>query len=115
MQSPDRPPPDTQTLIEHLWRYPLMDAILKRRSRRLALGMKLDGGPLAYASRHIPQPLTSLEEAILVFAAGGISGFCLGELPYASGGQPETGGGNIMASLMGRTVASAAMPFTARL
>ena len=98
---------DGQGLLERLWRYPLMEAILHRRSRRFGLGMKLEGGPLAYASRHEPQPLSLLEEAILAFAAAGLSGFCLGELPYAPGERPESGGGNIMVSLVGRTIASA--------
>lgn len=93
--------------FEHLWRYPLLEAITRRRSRRFGLGMKLSGGPLSYESRHSPQPLSTLEEAVLVFAATGITGFCLGELPYDSGGRPETGGGNIMVSFIGRTVASA--------
>jgi len=100
-------PVDGQGPLEQFWRYPLIDAILHRRSRRFGLGMKLDGGPLAHASRHEPQPLSLLEEAILAFAAAGLSGFCLGELPYAPGDRPESGGGNIMVGLVGRTIASA--------
>jgi hypothetical protein len=32
-----------------LARYPLLQALLARRSRRFGLGMTLNGGPLAYA------------------------------------------------------------------
>ena len=105
--SSQRSDPGVQTLLEHLWRYPLMDAIFYRRSRRFSLGMKLEGGPLAYESTFHPQPLSPLEEAILAFAAAGISGFCLGELPYASGDSSKSGGGNIMVGLIGRSIASA--------
>src|SRR5262245_17415211 len=84
----------------------LLDAILQRRSRRFAKGMSLNGGPLAYQSAHQPQPLTEDEEAALAFAACGITGFALAELPYRAGSEPESGGGNIMTHFVGRTVAS---------
>jgi hypothetical protein len=63
--------------------------------------MKIPGGPLAYQSRHKPAPLTEDEEAALVFAGGGITGHSLAELCY-----DRDGGGNIMAGLVARTVAS---------
>jgi hypothetical protein len=86
---------------EKLARYPLLEALKKRRSRRFGLGMKMDKGPLAYSSRHIPFPLTEDEEAALVFAACGITGCALADLPFAAGE-----GGTIMGGLIGRTVAS---------
>lgn len=87
--------------------YPLFEALMERRSRRFAKGMMLDGGPLSYRSRHAPSPLSTDEEALLAFAACGITGPALGELPYGAGSAPETGGGHIMAQFTGRTVASA--------
>src|SRR5262249_1833849 len=77
-------------------RCPLLDALLPRRSRRFAPGMTLDGGPLTYASDRQPAPLTLDEQAALAFAACGITGHALAELPYADGAEPETGGGTIM-------------------
>jgi hypothetical protein len=68
--------------------------------------MKLTGGPLAYESQHLPQLLSQEEEAALAFAACGVTGFALAELPYDSCGVPESGGGNIMTHFVGRTVAS---------
>jgi hypothetical protein len=68
--------------------------------------MVLDGGPLTYASDEPPAPLTLDEQAALAFAACGITGHALAELPYADGAEPETGGGNIMMHLVGRTAAS---------
>src|SRR5690349_21288270 len=81
--------------------FPLLKALRERRSRRFGLGMKLPGGPLAYASRHRPRPLTEVEEATLVFAACGITGHALADLNYA-----KDGGGSIMAGLVARTIAS---------
>jgi len=58
--------------------------MLDRRSRRFAPGMTLDGGPLSFHSRLSPQALSEEEEAALAFAACGITGYALAELPYRS-------------------------------
>jgi hypothetical protein len=97
---------DGPGLDDRLARYPLFDALLGRRSRRFAPGLDLDGGPLTYASGRPPAPLTLDEQAALAFAACGITGHALAELPYADGAQPETGGGQIMMNLVARTAAS---------
>ena len=81
--------------------YPLLDALIKRRSRRFGLGMKMASGPLAYDSRHKSFPLIEEEEALLTFAAGGITGFALLDLSFA-----EAQGGAIVARSLGRTIAS---------
>ena len=87
--------------------YSLIEAMLQRRSRRFGKGMKL-GGALDYQSQHQPQPLTLEQEALLGFAASGVTGYALAELPYASVDKGSTGsGGNIMVNFIGRTVASA--------
>jgi uncharacterized protein YndB with AHSA1/START domain len=86
--------------------YPLLDALLQRRSRRFGKGMCLNGGPLAYRSTQPPKPLTLEEEALLAFAACGVTGYALAELPYQTGDRPEAGSGNIMTHFIGRTVPS---------
>jgi len=86
---------------ELLHNYPLLTALLERRSRRFGLGMHIPSGPLAHKSRYKPVPLTEDEEAALVFAACGITGHALADLDYAKGQ-----GGNIMGGLVARTVAS---------
>lgn len=63
--------------------------------------MRIPSGPLAYESRHQPVPLTEDEESALVFAACGITGHALADLAYS-----KEDGGNIMAGLLGRTIAS---------
>jgi hypothetical protein len=101
---PDRSP---STLDHRLGNYSLLDALLNRRSRRFAPGMALNGGALAFQSVRSPQPLTLEQEAALAFAAAGISGYALAELPYATGNVPGAGGGNIMKQFLGRTAPSA--------
>lgn len=81
--------------------FSLWAALLSRRSRRFAAGLELPAGPLAFGSRFAPVPLTTDEEAALVFAAAGITGPALADLGFAAGQ-----GGNIMAGLVGRTIAS---------
>src|SRR5579859_2680465 len=92
---------------KHLAHYSLLDALLARRSRRFGKGMRLNGGPLAYKSSYEPAPLSQSEEAMLAFAACGITGYTMGELPYDTGDATEAGGGNIIMNFVGRTVFSA--------
>jgi hypothetical protein len=92
---------------KQLAHYSLLDALLARRSRRFGKGMRLNGGPLAYASAHEPAPLSLAEEATLAFAASGITGYTMAELPYQAGDVAEAGGGNIIVHLVGRTTFSA--------
>lgn len=96
-----------QDIRDRLRSYSLLDAITSRRSRRFALGMKLNGGPLTYDSPEAPEPLSQGEEAALAFAACGLTGYAMAELPYESGRVPNAGGGNIMKQFVARTVPSA--------
>jgi hypothetical protein len=93
--------PEPPGALNSLEAHPLLAALRSRRSRRFGLGMKIPGGPLAYESRHQPVPLSEAEESALVFAACGITGHALADLAYARGE-----GGNIMAGLVARTIAS---------
>src|SRR5262245_44739791 len=77
---------------------PLLSALLERRSRRFATGLRLNGGPLAFQSRRAPTPLGIQEEAALAFAASGVTGPVLSELPFETGDLPDAGGGRTVAS-----------------
>jgi hypothetical protein len=81
--------------------YPLLTALRERRSRRFGRGMKIPAGPLAYASKQQPRPLSEDEEAAMVFVACGITGHALADLEYA-----KSGGGGIMSGFVARTIAS---------
>ncbi len=56
--------------LKELFRYPLIEAIVERRTRRVAQGASIDAGELSYTSPNQPDPLTPLEEAILIVATG---------------------------------------------
>lgn len=67
-----------QRALTDLLNYPLMDAIAGRRSRRFGLGMEIPSGPLAYESESDPIPLTETEQAALVAAGTGVTGWHFG-------------------------------------
>jgi nitroreductase len=50
--------------------YPLLSAIAERRSRRVARGTSVLSRGLDYESRNRPEPLSELEEAILIVSTG---------------------------------------------
>lgn len=82
------------------WRS-LLNILRGRRSRRFGLGMSMESGPMSYKSRSAGVPLTEEEEALLAFAACGITGKALGDLVFDKGE-----GGTILAGLLGRTIPS---------
>jgi hypothetical protein len=55
--------------------FPLMGALLGRRSRRFSRGASIPDGILAYTSRLEPLPLTELEQMLVLTAAAGNTGF----------------------------------------
>lgn len=63
--------------------------------------MTIPAGPFQYTSPHKPVPLTEDEEAALVFAACGITGYALADLSYGT-----RQGGSMLVGRLGRTVAS---------
>jgi hypothetical protein len=63
--------------------------------------MKMSVGPLAYQSPTPGIPLAEEEEALLAFAACGVTGFALADLAYDRGA-----GGTMMAGFLGRTIPS---------
>jgi hypothetical protein len=71
----------TETLTD-LLRFPLMQALFGRRARRFGLGMEIPSGPLAFTSRASPHPLSNLEQAVLLAAGTGVSGWNFG-VPFS--------------------------------
>ena len=80
---PRHPPPSSAAAgasveseaLHALSTFPLMDALLGRRSRRFALGDELPDGPLAYRSRREPLPLSQLERMLVLSTMGGTTGW----------------------------------------
>ncbi|WP_029898793.1 hypothetical protein [Desulfohalovibrio reitneri] len=64
-------PPGFQDLLE----FPLLDALLGRRSRRFFLGAEITDGVMAHRSRHQPLPLTELETMLVLLSMSGTSGW----------------------------------------
>ena len=72
-------------------KYPLWDALFNRRTRRVAAGNSFTSGSLSFKSRRDPQPLSALEEAMLI-AATGITGLAFADNPYQTAeGKPLFG------------------------
>ncbi len=61
--------------LEGLFSYPLTAALFQRRSRRFFLGAEVPDGPLAFKSRHAPEPLSELERLLLVTTVAGKTGW----------------------------------------
>ena len=55
--------------------YPMINALYGRRARRFSVGSEIPDGPLAFSSGHDPQPLTDLEQLLVLTAAGGNTGW----------------------------------------
>jgi hypothetical protein len=98
--------PDHSAALKGLAKFPLLDALFGRRSRRFGVGMSIPDGPLAYTSKLPPQPLSEVERAVLVAVGTGISGWNLG-IPYTEAGEADTGC-NYTVRPIGRTYPSGA-------
>src|SRR3981081_2607630 len=73
---------DTHLGFEEMAKYPLFEALFKRRSRRICLGTAyVRGGRNTYTSNSKPQPLSELEEAVLISAVG-LTGLTLPDRPF---------------------------------
>jgi len=56
-------------------RFPLIEALYGRRARRFAKGNEIPDGPLKFKSKHAPQPLSELEQMMILAASTGNTGF----------------------------------------
>src|SRR5260370_14604684 len=75
---------DAPAGFDEMRKYPLFDVLFKRRSRRISVGIKfVPAGSNTYTSNAAPQPLSELEEAILI-AAVGMTGLTLPDRPFES-------------------------------
>ena len=70
--------------------FPLFRAMMGRRSRRFGLGMEIPSGPLKFSSRSAPVPLSELEQALLIAAGTGVTGWNYG-VPFGPNQPHEHG------------------------
>ena len=76
------------TALDRLRGFPLLSAIEGRRSRRFGFGMRIPRGPLAYHSRHAPLRLSQTEEALVIAAVSGTTGWLFLH-PFSPHGRPD--------------------------
>lgn len=70
----DRIPGAPKGLVDAV-NFPLIEAIHGRRSRRFARGASIPDGPLRYISHHKPEPLSELEQMLLLTSVAGNTGW----------------------------------------
>ena len=85
--------------------FPLLEAILGRRSRRFPLGGEIPDGPLAYRSRHEHMPLSELETLLILAVMTGTTGWHFGITRHARYAPALA---NYNGAAAGRTIPSAA-------
>ena len=74
--------PDDCAGFDAMSKYPLFEALHKRRSRRISLGIHtVPAGDNSYQSNATPQPLSELEEAVLISATG-LTGLTFPDRPF---------------------------------
>jgi hypothetical protein len=88
-----------------LARYPLVDAIFGRRSRRFPMGGQIPDGPLAYRSQQPHVPLSELETQVILAVMGGTTGWHYGITRHA---RYAPAFANYNGAAAGRTIPSAA-------
>ncbi|MFL6195508.1 MAG: hypothetical protein ACJ75H_15130 [Thermoanaerobaculia bacterium] len=96
---------DGQEGFREALRYPFFDTLFHRRSRRISKGLRsVPAGSLSYTSTQEPQPLSPLEEALLI-AATGVTGVTLPDMPFQTEeGKPLVG--SPLVAIRGRSASS---------
>jgi hypothetical protein len=61
--------------LNELLKFPLMEAIVGRRSRRFCMGAEIPDGVLAFKSKHDPLPLSEIEQLLVLTSMGGVTGW----------------------------------------
>jgi hypothetical protein len=96
---------NTAEAVERLRAYPLLEALFTRRSRRISRGASFEAGVLTYSSEHDPQPLSALEEAVLI-AGTSRTGNTFADSPF----HDEKGGPLLPTPLMSVSAGASASP-----
>jgi hypothetical protein len=91
--------------FEAMKKYPLFEALCKRRSRRISVGVgPVPAGSNSYTSKGPPQPLSELEEAVLI-AGIGLTGVTVPDRPFETvAKEPILGTPNL--NMVGRAAGS---------
>src|SRR6266571_9410273 len=68
--------------LADLFTRPLLDTVWHRRTHRVSQGASVPAGSMSYRSTHTEQPLTELEEAVLISLTG-CTGLTMPDRPFA--------------------------------
>ena len=68
-------PAGLEDMLRDLLRFPLMEALTGRRSRRFCMGAEIPDGVFAFKSKHKSIPLSELEQLLLLSTMGGVTGW----------------------------------------
>jgi hypothetical protein len=98
--------------LNELLKFPLMEAIAGRRSRRFCMGAEIPDGVLAFKSKHDPLPLSEIEQLLLLSYMGGVTGWHFAIMRHERYAPKLS---NYSASPVGRTFPSAAGFITSEL
>ena len=55
-----------QDTLDEMLKFPLMEVLTGRRSRRFCMGAEIPDGVLAFKSKYKPMPLSELEQLLLL-------------------------------------------------
>jgi hypothetical protein len=98
--------------LNEMLKFPLMEAIAGRRSRRFCLGAEIADGVLAFKSSHPHLPLSETERLIVLSTMGGVTGWHFAIMRHAKYAPKLS---NYCGSPVGRTFPSAAGFITSEL
>jgi hypothetical protein len=98
--------------LNDLSKFPLMEGIAGRRSRRFCMGAEIPDGNLAFKSRQKPVPLRDLEQLLVLTGMAGVTGWHFAIIRHARYAPKLS---NYCASPVGRTFPSAAGFITSEL
>jgi len=104
--------PKLSEILNDLLKFPLMEAIAGRRSRRFCMGAEIPDGVLAFKSKHNPLPLSEIEQLLILSAMGGVTGWHFAIMRHARYAPKLS---NYCGSPVGRTFPSAAGFITSEL
>jgi hypothetical protein len=98
--------------LKELLKFPLMEAITGRRSRRFCMGAEITDGVLAFKSKHDPLPLSEIEQLLVLTSMGGVTGWHFAIMRHEKYAPKLS---NYCGSPVGRTFPSAAGFITSEL
>src|SRR5436305_11512274 len=75
--------PHERRALGELAGFPLVEALIGRRSRRFPMGGEIPDGPLAYKSAHPHVPLSELETMLILALMSGTTGWHYGITRHA--------------------------------